>query len=264
MTDILKRNNVNIIGDGQKVMIFAHGFGCDQNVWSYLVKEFSADYKLVLFDYVGAGKSDVSAYDSKRYSKLEGYAQDILDVCESLEIKNAIFIGHSVSSIIGLLAANKEPSYFEKLVFIGPSPRYMNDEGYVGGFEREGLEQLFDMMDSNYLGWSRSLAPAIMGNPDRPELGDALTNSFCATDPKIAGEFARVTFLSDNRSDLSKLQIPSLTLQCAEDIIAPLEVGYYMEKNTPGNSLVIMKATGHCPHMSAPEETVKAIKAFIS
>jgi sigma-B regulation protein RsbQ len=264
MTDILKRNNVNVIGDGKKVMIFAHGFGCDQNVWSYLVKEFSSDYKLVLFDYVGAGKSDISAYDSQKYSKLEGYAQDILDVCEALKIKDAIFIGHSVSSIIGLLAANKEPSYFEKLVFIGPSPRYMNDEGYTGGFERENLEQLFDMMDSNYLGWSRSLAPAIMGNPDRPELGDELTNNFCATDPKIAGEFARVTFLSDNRSDLSKLQIPSLTLQCADDIIAPVEVGYYMEKNTPGNLLVMMKATGHCPHMSAPEETVKAIKAFIS
>jgi sigma-B regulation protein RsbQ len=181
-----------------------------------------------------------------------------------LKIKDAIFIGHSVSSIIGLLAANKEPSYFEKLVFIGPSPRYLNDEGYVGGFERENLEQLFDVLDSNYLGWSRSLAPAIMGNPDRPELGEELTNNFCATDPKIAGEFARVTFLSDNRSDLAKLKVPSLTLQCAEDIIAPVEVGYYMEKNIPGNSLVMLKATGHCPHMSAPEETVKAIKAFIA
>ena len=264
MTDILKRNNVNIIGDGQKVMMFAHGFGCDQNVWSYLVEAFSSDYKLVLFDYVGAGKSEMAAYDSQKYSKLEGYARDILDICETLEIRDAIFVGHSVSSIIGLLAANQEPTYFEKLIFIGPSPRYMNDEGYVGGFERESLEQLFEMMDSNYLGWSRSLAPAIMGNPERPELGDTLTNNFCATDPKIASEFARVTFLSDNRSDLSRVQIPSLTLQCTEDIIAPLEVGYYIKENTPGNSLVIMKATGHCPHMSAPEETVKAIKVFIS
>ena len=263
MTDILKRNNVNIIGNGPKAMIFAHGFGCDQNVWAYLVEEFSADYKLILFDYVGAGKSEISAYDSEKYSTLDGYARDLLDVCEALNVKGAIFIGHSVSSIIGLLAANEEPSYFEKLIFIGPSPRYMNDEGYVGGFERENLEQLFDMMDSNYLGWSRSLAPAIMGNPGRPELGEALTNNFCATDPKIAGEFARVTFLSDNRSDLAKLQIPSLTLQCADDIIAPSEVGYYIKENTPGNSLVMMKATGHCPHMSAPEETVEAIKAFI-
>lgn len=263
MKDILKRNNVNIIGKGEKVMLFAHGFGCDQHVWTYLVDEFSSDYKLVLFDYVGAGKSEISAYDSKKYSKLEGYAQDILDVCEALDLKDVIFIGHSVSSMIGLLAANKEPSYFEKLIFIGPSPRYVNDEGYVGGFERENLEQLFEMMDSNYLGWSRALAPAIMGNPERPELGEALTNNFCATDPKIASEFARVTFLSDNRLDLSKLQVPSLTLQCSNDIIAPLEVGYYMKQNTPGNSLVIMEATGHCPHMSAPEETIQAIKSFI-
>jgi len=263
MKDILKRNNVRIIGDGAKIMLFAHGFGCDQNVWSYLVNEFSTDYKIVLFDYVGSGKSDLTAYTSDRYNTLGGYAEDVLEICEELNICDSIFIGHSVSSMIGLIAANKEPSYFEKLIFIGPSPRYINDANYVGGFERENLEQLFEMMDSNYLGWSRTLAPAIMGNPDRPELGEALTNNFCATDPKVASEFARVTFLSDNRSDLSKLQVPSLTLQCSEDIIAPLEVGYYIKENTPGNSLVILKATGHCPHMSAPEETVEAIKAFL-
>lgn len=245
-------------------MLFAHGFGCDQNVWNYLVDEFSSDYKLILFDYVGAGKSDISAYNSDKYSTLEGYAEDILDICNELDVKNSIFVGHSVSSMIGLIAANKAPDHFDKLVFIGPSPRYVNDEGYTGGFERKDLEGLFEIMDSNYLGWSRSLAPAIMGNPDRPELGETLTNSFCATDPDIAKEFARVTFLSDNRSDLAKLKVSSLTLQCSEDIIAPLEVGYYVNENTPGNSLVVMQATGHCPHMSAPEETIRAIKEYLS
>lgn len=244
-------------------MVFAHGFGCDQNAWNYVINEFTDDYKLILFDYVGAGKSDLKAYDSSRYNKLDGYAEDILELGEELNIKDSIFVGHSVSSMIGVLAALKSPTMFEKLIFVGPSPRYLNDEGYVGGFERQDLEGLFDMMDSNYLGWSRTLAPAIMGSPDKPEMGELLTNSFCATDPDIAREFARVTFLSDNRKDLPLLNIPSLTLQCSEDIIAPTQVGYYINENTKDNSLVIMKATGHCPHMSAPEETVAAIKAFI-
>jgi sigma-B regulation protein RsbQ len=263
MKDILKRNNVTVIGDGAKTMVFAHGFGCDQNVWDYIKHEFLPEYRLVLFDYVGAGKSDLSAYDQKRYNSLDGYVQDLLEIYEAMDLRDTIFIGHSVSSMIGLLAANKEPSYFDKMVFLGPSPRYINEEGYTGGFEREQLDGLFEIMDSNYMGWSQSLAPAIMGNPERPQLGQTLTSSFCATDPEIARQFARVTFFSDNRSDLAGLSVKSLTLQCSEDIIAPLEVGYYMEQNTPQNSLVILKATGHCPHMSAPEETVAEIKAFI-
>lgn len=263
MYDILRRNNVTIIGEGAKTMVFAHGFGCDQNVWDYIKDAFSAEYRLILFDYVGAGKSDLSAYDQKRYSTLDGYAQDIIDIYETLQLQDTIFIGHSVSSMIGVLVANRKPSYFKKMIFLGPSPRYLNDEGYNGGFEPDELDGLFQLMDSNYLGWSQSLAPAIMGNQDQPELGQALTNSFCATDPDIARAFARVTFLSDNRSDLAHLRVKSLTLQCSEDIIAPLEVGYYMEQNTPENSLVIMKATGHCPHMSAPNETIDEIKAFL-
>lgn len=263
MKDILKRNNVTITGNGTKTMVFAHGFGCDQNVWDYIKDQFTQEYRLILFDYVGAGKSDLSAYDAKRYSSLHGYAQDVLEICQALNLRDTIFIGHSVSSMIGLLAANKEPSYFDQLIFLGPSPRYINEEGYTGGFERKDLEGLFEIMDSNYMGWSQSLAPAIMGNPDKPELGQALTSSFCATDPEIARQFARVTFFSDNRPDLAHSRVKSLTLQCSDDIIAPLEVGYYMQQHTPKNTLVIMKATGHCPHMSAPEETVAAIKASI-
>lgn len=264
MLSVIKRNNVRIIGKGEKVMILAHGFGCDQNSWQFITNAFAGDYKIVLFDYVGAGKSDLSAYNSERYSTLDGYARDVVEICQELHIKDAIFVGHSVSSMIGVLAAIKEPALFEKLIFIGPSPRYINDDNYIGGFERKDLEGLFESMDSNYLGWSHSLAPAIMGNADKPELGQFLTNSFCATDPEIAKEFARVTFYSDNRDDLKKLKTPSLTLQCKEDIIAPLSVGEYVKNNTPGNDMIVMDATGHCPHISAPAETIKAIRSFIN
>ena len=203
--DILKRNNVKVFGKGEKTMVFAHGYGCDQNVWSEMLSEFSKDYKVVSFDYVGAGESDLSAYDKDRYSKLDGYAQDILEIYDALDLTDTILVAHSVSSMIGLLAGLKRPELFSHIIFLGPSPRYLNDEGYVGGFERNDLEELFDMMDNNYLGWSRAIAPSIMGNSDRPELGEKLTNSFCATDPDIAKQFARVTFLSDNREDLPKL-----------------------------------------------------------
>ncbi|GAB3823753.1 alpha/beta fold hydrolase [Pontibacter rugosus] len=224
---------------------------------------YQTKFKLILFDFVGSGQSDLSAYDSKRYSSLDGYATDVLEILEALNIKNALYIGHSVSTMIGVKAAIAQPSYFSKLIFITPSPCYINDEEYIGGLEREDLNNLLELMDSNYLGWSSFLAPQVMGNWDRPELGEELVENFCATDPDIAKEFARVTFLSDNRADLEKLQTESLTLQCSEDILAPLAVGYYLEKKAKGNTLKILKATGHCPHLSAPEEVIAAISAYI-
>jgi sigma-B regulation protein RsbQ len=245
-------------------MVFAHGYGCDQHVWQSITHAFVNDHQLVLFDYVGAGKSDLAAYDIERYSTLQGYAQDVIEICDELSIRNAVFVGHSVSAMVGVLAANQRTELFSKLVFLGPSPRYLNDGDYHGGFERAALEELFEVMDNNYLGWSQAMAPAIMGNPDQPELGQALTNSFCATDPDIAKRFARVTFLSDNRADLAALKIPSLTLQCREDIIAPLQVGEYIRQRVPQNTMVILEATGHCSHMSAPQETIRAIKEFIA
>jgi sigma-B regulation protein RsbQ len=263
MESILKRNNVKISGKGIQPMMFAHGFGCDQHSWQFITEAFEDDYKIILFDYVGAGKSDLSAFDPQKYSELEGYAEDVLDICEALDLHHAIFVGHSVSSMIGILAANKNPEYFEKLILIGPSPRYLNDEGYIGGFERNDLENLFEFMDSNYLGWSSSIAPAIMGNASRPELGEFLTNSFCTTDPEIARSFARTTFFSDNRSDLKHVKVPSLTLQCREDIIAPEQIGKFVEENMPHNTLYLMRATGHCPHISEPQETISAIKNFL-
>lgn len=263
MNDILTRNYVKITGSGQKALMFAHGFGCSQQVWSEMVPSFSADYRVILFDYVGAGNSDLSSYDVARYGSLNGYANDIIDICTALQLQNVIFVGHSVSAMIGVLAAELRPDLFEKLIFLGPSPRYLNAEDYHGGFEKKDIDQLLEMMDSNYLGWSSAMGPAIMGNADRPELGERLTDNFCKTDPAIALNFARVTFLSDTRTHLPNVQVPSLTLQCREDIIAPLEVGYYINQHTPKNTLKILSATGHCSHLSAPAETVEAIKAFI-
>ncbi len=261
--NILQRNNVTITGNGDTVMLFAHGFGCDQNAWRHITQAFTDDYKLVLFDYIGAGKSDTSAYDKMKYSTLDGYATDILEICRELNIKDAIFVGHSVSCMIGALASIKEPSVFKKLIFIGPSPYYLNEEGYVGGFEKEDIDNLLEVMDDDYIKWSKSMAPEIMGKHQEPLLKDELTDFFCSYDPEIAKDFARVTFLSDNRKDLPNIPVESLTLQCSEDIIAPLEVGKYIHENTPLNIMVVLNATGHCPHMSAPEETIEAIKAFL-
>lgn len=263
MTDVAKRNNVTIRGKGDETIIFAHGFGCSQNTWRDVASAFEKDYRVVLFDYVGAGQSDLRAYDSKKYSTLDGYAQDILDICYDLNIRQCILVGHSVSCMIAVLAALKDPSCFRKLVFVAPSPYFFNEGDYSGGLNKGDVDGLFEMMESNYLGWSSMMAPLIMGNADRPELGEGLANSFCATDPAIAREFARVTFYSDNQSYLPLLKIESLTLQCAEDMLAPLQIGAYINEHTPYNSITHLRATGHCPHLSAPEETVSAIRSYL-
>lgn len=264
MNGVLGRNNVKTSGrDDGRAMIFAHGFGCDQNMWRFVAPAFEDEYRVVLFDHVGAGRSDPAAWNPGRYASLQGYANDVLEICRELGLARAIFVGHSVSAMIGVLAAIQEPDRFEKLVLVGPSPRYIDDEGYSGGFTREDIEGLLESLDSNYLGWSSAMAPVIMGNPERPELGTELTNSFCRTNPEIAKHFARVTFLSDNRADLPKVGTRTLILQCSEDVIAPRAVGEFVHRQIPGSELVLMKATGHCPNLSAPEETVAAIKGFL-
>ena len=246
-------------------MVFAHGYGCDQHMWRLITPAFEDAYKIVLFDHVGAGKSDISAFNKVKYETLHGYANDVLEICKALDLKQVIFVGHSVSAMIGALAAIKEPERFEKLVMIGPSPCYINGEedGYIGGFGREDIEELLESLDSNYLGWSTTMAPVIMGNPDRPELGEELSNSFCRTNPDIAKHFARTTFLSDNRADLAKIRTRSLILQCSEDVIAPMEVGEYVHKHVANSELMVLEATGHCPNLSAPEETIAAIQKFL-
>ncbi len=264
MPDIERRNNINISGHGRQPMLFAHGFGCDQNMWRYITPAFEDDYRIVLFDYVGAGRSDIGAYDPERYGSLAGYAQDILEVCDALDLEDVILVGHSVSAMIGVLAALARPELFSALILVGPSPRYIDDEpDYVGGFKRADIEELLETMEKNYIGWANSLAPAIMKNEDRPELGEELTESFCSTDPVIARQFAEVTFLSDNRKDLAGVAVPSLVLQCAEDIIAPRSVGEYVAGAMPHGTIRYMDATGHCPHMSAPEETIAAIRDYL-
>jgi sigma-B regulation protein RsbQ len=261
--NVVKRNNVHLGGRGRRPMMFAHGFGCDQNMWRHVVPAFEETYRTVLFDHVGAGGSDTAAYDTRKYATLDGYAADVLEICRELQLNDVVFVGHSVSAMIGVLAAKREPDRFHALVLIGPSPRYIDEGDYVGGFSRQDIEGLLSSLDSNYLGWSSSMAPVIIGNPDRPELGAELTNSFCRTDPEIASHFARVTFFSDNRQDLRHIATPTLILQCAEDVIAPDAVGDYVHRQMAASELVRMKATGHCPNLSAPAETIDAIKTFL-
>jgi sigma-B regulation protein RsbQ len=244
-------------------MVFAHGFGCDQNMWRFVAPAFERDFRTVLFDHVGAGRSDLSAYDRDKYSSLHGYADDVVEIGRALELKNAVFVGHSVSAMIGALSAIKAPDMFESLVMIGPSPRYIDDGEYRGGFTASQIEELLASLDDNHMGWSMAMAPAIMGNPERPELGEELANSFCRTDPEIAKQFARVTFMSDNRDDLAKIPVRTLVLQCKEDIIAGEQVGEYVNRHVPRSEMAILDATGHCPNLSAPQEVVAAIQSFI-
>ena len=243
--------------------MLAHGFGCDQNLWRLVAPTLAKDFRMVLFDHVGAGRSDLSAWQAERYATLDGYADDVLRICRELELRHVVFVGHSVSAMIGVLAAIREPGRFSKLILVGPSPCYIDEDGYRGGFSRADIDELLDSLDSNYLGWSAAMAPVIMGNPERPELAEELASSFCRTDPAIARAFARTTFLSDNRADLPKVTVPTLILQCSRDAIAPAEVGAFVHAAIPGSALVTLTATGHCPQLSAPDATLAAIASFV-
>lgn len=263
-SNILVRNNVQVLGNGTQPLMFAHGFGCDQNMWRFVTPAFEKDFQIVLFDHVGSGKSDLSAYDKERHGDLQGYAQDVVEICEALDLRDVIFVGHSVSCMIGLLASLQEPELFARMALIGPSPCYINHlPEYVGGFERSDIEELLGMMEKNYIGWASFFAPAVMQNEAMPELTQELESSFCSTDPNTALLFARTTFYGDNRADLSKVRVPSLILQCAQDLVAPTEVGHYVHAHLPGSTLHLMKATGHCPHMSHPQETISVIQDYL-
>ncbi|TFV93847.1 alpha/beta hydrolase [Blastococcus sp. CT_GayMR20] len=245
-------------------MLFVHGFGCDQAMWRFVAPDFEVDHRVVLLDLVGSGRSDLSAYDPEKYNSLRGYAEDIVEVCRELELTDVVLVGHSVSAMIGVLACQRAPELFGALVMVGPNPRYVDDGDYVGGFSRTDIAGLLDALDANHLGWSAQMAPVIMGNPEHPELADELTNSFCRTDPGIAAQFARVTFLSDNRVDLPTVSVPTLVLQCSEDAIAPEVVGRFVAEHVPDSVFTQLEATGHVPHLSAPEETTAAIRAFLT
>ena len=244
-------------------MVFAHGFGCDQNMWRHVAPAFEDDFKTVLFDNLGAGASDISAYDAAKYASLDGYADDLVAIIRDQGLSDVVLVGHSVSAMIGVLASLKAPELFSQLVLVGPSPRYIDDEGYVGGFGAAQIEELLEFLAENPMAWSQAMASAIMGNADRPELGAELTDSFCRSDPVIAAAFARATFTSDNRADLPKVMARTLILQCADDVIAPVAVGRYVHAQIRGSKLVELDATGHCPNLSAPAEVISAIRAFV-
>ena len=262
---VIGRHNVTITGptDGQP-MLFAHGFGCDQRMWRHVAPRFADRYRVITFDNMGAGASDPAGYDAEAYSNLGGYAQDIVRIVEELDLRDVVFVGHSVSAMIGSLAATAVPERFAALVLVGPSARYLDDEGYVGGFTESDIDGLLESLASNYLGWSGAMAPVIMGNPDRPALGEELNDSFCRTDPAIAHQFAQVTFLSDSRADLAAVTTPALVLQCSDDVIAPLGVGRFVADELPDATYVVLQATGHCPNLSAPEETYQAIDGWLA
>jgi sigma-B regulation protein RsbQ len=259
---VRQRNNVHVTGNGPP-MVFVHGFGCDQNMWRFLAPHYAETHTCILMDLVGSGRSDLAAWDPAKYGTLHGYASDLCEVLADVTTAPAVCVGHSVSAMIGMLANLRSPDQFLAQVMIGPSPCYIDDGDYVGGFSRADIESLLETMESNFLGWSSNMAPAIMGAPDQPALGVELTNSFCRTDPEIAKQFARVTFLSDHRADLPKLQAPTLLLQCSEDIIAPVAVGQYLQRTIPNCTLAIIENVGHCPHLSAPGASVEAIDQFL-
>lgn len=260
---VLQRHNVHVRGTGAP-MLFVHGFGCDQNMWRLLAPHFEQRYQVILMDLVGSGRSDLASWSPERYATLQGHAEDVCEVLRCVTQAPAVVVGHSVSAMIAMLANVSCPDLFAAQVMVGPSPCYVNDGDYFGGFERSDIESLLETMESNFLGWSSNMAPAIMGAQDHPELGQELTNSFCRTDPEIAKHFARVTFLSDHRAELPRLQSPTLILQCTEDIIAPREVGDYLHRHIPNSRLAVIENVGHCPHLSAPSASVSAIEDFLA
>lgn len=261
---VSRRNNVHVSGEGPATVIFAHGFGCDQNMWRLLAPQYASRFRTVTFDHVGSGRSDMAAYDRSKYDSLRGYAADLVEVVQDCGAGPVVVVGHSVSAMVGMLAGLSAPGAIAAHIMIGPSPCYINDGDYIGGFSREDIDGLLDMLESNYLGWAGTMAPAIMGAPDRPELGLELAESFCRTDPEIAKQFARVTFLSDNRADLVRLQEPTLIIQSNEDFIAPLAVGRYMHRVMPRATLAVVDNVGHCPHLSAPSASAAAIDSFLA
>lgn len=263
--NIRKRNNVTILGDQGPVLLYAHGFGCHQGMWQHITPAFAATHRQVLFDYVGSGSSELSAFDPKRYASLQGYAQDVLEVCDALDLQQGVtFVGHSVSSSIGMLASIARPDLFERLVLLGPSPCFLNDPpAYTGGFERDDLEGLLSLMDQNYIGWANYLAPVVAGPGNAPIVADNLNSSFCSTDPVSAGVFARATFFADNRADLAKVSRPCLILQHRHDALAPLDVGEYLHQHLVGSTLQILDVHGHCGHMSNPELVVAAMRGYL-
>lgn len=261
--DLITRNNIKISGKGTQPIIFAHGYGCDQHMWRFITPAFEEHYQVILFDHLGSGKSDHYQYDFEKYNSLQGYADDLIGICETLSLQKPIFVGHSVSSMIGVLAAIQRPALFQQLILVGPSPRYINDDSYTGGFSKQDIDELLENVENNYLGWSSFITPVIINNEEKSEFSEELKNSFCSMNPDIAKHFAKVTFLSDNRNDLSKIKTPTLIMQCYPDIIAPIEVGEFTHQQIPNSKLVKLPIPGHCPHLTNPKAVIHTIQEHL-
>lgn len=259
-----KHHAVETIGSGDEVLVMAHGYGCDKNMWRSLTPMLENNYRIVLYDLMGCGGSAIARYDRAKYATLDGHAEDLIAILDELGITGATLIGHSVSAMTVALVANKRPDLAKRVIMVCPSPSFINDGTYEGGFERSDIMALLETLDANYLGWSSEMAPAIMGTPDMPEMGERLTNSFCQADPEIARHFAHVTFLSDHREDLKELSQETLVLQCRDDVIVPPSVGDWMTSHMPAAELVVLDAMGHCPHISYPKETADVIVSFLN
>jgi len=261
---VRNRNNVQVAGSGPATLVFAHGFGCDQSMWRFLAPVFADRFRTITFDLVGSGGSDLRAYDRAKYGTLHGYAEDVVEIVEMCATGPTVFIGHSVAAMIGLLATVRAPQRFAAQVMVGPSPCFLNDGDYIGGFNREDMQELLETMEASFLGWSMKVAPMIMGAPNKPDLAQELVRSFARNDPSIARHFARVTFLADHRADLPRSTVPTLILQCSDDLLVPREVGDYLLRHLPNSTLQIIDNVGHCPHMSAPTPCSYSIEDFLA
>lgn len=263
--NILVRNNVKVFGKAKQPIMFAHGFGCNQSIWRKVTPAFENDYQVIVFDYVGSGKSDILAYKPDRYKNLNGYVQDIIEICHELNLNEIIFVGHSVSAVVGILVSLKQKGLFSKMILLGPNACYFNyPPDYKGGYEQSDINGLLDLMSKNYASWASYVAPAAMKNPDRPELATELENSFHLTDREILHQFAKATFFADLRADLPKVEVPSLILQTADDTFVPIEAANYLNQHLPASKMKLMEATGHFPHLSSPEETTRLIKEYLN
>lgn len=256
----LKRHAITIEGTGDDLVLFAHGYGCDQTVWQRVRPAISALTTTVAFDITGAGLSDLSHFQPHgRHSSLEGYACDLIEVCEALDTRSITLVGHSVSAIIGVIAAVKKPDLFDSLVLVAPSACYLNLRDYQGGLDEQQLAGLMELMGSNFSNWADVVTPIIMGNPDRPALATELSHSFCRWNEAAAKHFAYLTFMSDCRSYLPLVKPDCLIIECIDDAIAPRSAVAHLHGALPRSAAVKLQAQGHCPHVSAPQETAQAI-----
>jgi sigma-B regulation protein RsbQ len=260
----MHNNAITLRGNGAKPMLFVHGFGTDQAMWRYIAPAFEDSHKVVLYDHIGSGRSDLRLYDKRKYAHYEGYADDLIEICDALDLRGIDLAAHSAGCMMAVLAARRCSELFDRLMLLGASPCYVNHEDYTGGFSREDINDLLAFLEINPAGWSANLTPMVMANAERPELAAELEAFFVRNDPKIMHHFACAVFLSDHRADLEGLKVPTLIMQCRDDIVAPLEVGDYMHAKLPNSTLKVLDTHGHYPQLSHPGPVTDAIRDYLN